>query len=77
MGFENKFYGEEVGAFVVAAAENPASADDVLKACRASMPAWMAPKVVVFGDAVPVTSTGKYQRNQLKPLFAAYRDNQY
>jgi len=37
----------------------------------------MAPKVVVFGETFPVTSTGKYQRNQLKPLFAKWKDQQF
>ncbi|HLX64346.1 MAG TPA: class I adenylate-forming enzyme family protein [Planctomycetota bacterium] len=77
VGFENVTYGEEVGAYVVRQ-ENAALSDaDVLAACRAAMPAWMCPKVVVFGVSFPVTSTGKYQRNQLKPLFAQYKEAQF
>jgi len=33
--------------------------------------------VVVFGDDVPVTSTGKYQRNRCKHLFAEWKDTQF
>jgi len=29
---------------------------------------------VVFGDEFPVTSTGKYQRSKLRPLFARWQD---
>jgi hypothetical protein len=32
---------------------------------------------VVFGSDIPVTSTGKYQRGRLVPLFAAFKDEQY
>ncbi|HEY3319844.1 MAG TPA: AMP-binding protein [Planctomycetota bacterium] len=71
VGFENVTYGEEVGAYVVPQPGSGLTAEAVLSACRARMPSWMCPKAVVFGEKFPVTSTGKYQRNQLKPLFAA------
>lgn len=77
VGFENTTYGEEVGAYVVKAPDSNVTADEILAACRAKLPAWMSPKVVVFGETFPVTSTGKYQRNQLKPLFAEYKDRQF
>jgi long-chain acyl-CoA synthetase len=32
---------------------------------------------VLFGDQVPVTSTGKYQRNRLKLLFASWKSVQF
>ena len=34
-------------------------------------------KVVVFGQDIPVTATGKYKRLELKPLFEAYRATQF
>ncbi|HEY3319088.1 MAG TPA: thioesterase domain-containing protein, partial [Planctomycetota bacterium] len=71
VGFENVTYGEEVGAYVVPKPGSGLTAEAVLSACRARLPSWMCPKAVVFGETFPVTSTGKYQRNQLKPLFAA------
>jgi acyl-coenzyme A synthetase/AMP-(fatty) acid ligase len=33
--------------------------------------------VVVFGDDVPVTSTGKYQRGRLRALFARHKGTQF
>ena len=33
--------------------------------------------VVLFGDEIPVTSTGKYQRNRLKPLFSRWKSTQF
>ena len=77
VGFENKWYGEEVGAYVML--ESGAALDEaaILKACREKLPFGKAPKVVVFGSDIPVTSTGKYQRGRLVSFFAAFKDVQY
>ena len=77
VGFENQWYGEEVGAYVMAEEGVDLDAEDVLAACREELPFAKSPKVVVFGDDVPVTSTGKYQRGRLRPLFAEWRDTQF
>jgi len=77
VGFENDFYGEEVGAYVQLEEGSTLSAEEILTACLAALPASKSPKVVVFGDTFPVTSTGKYQRNKLKPLFAEWRGIQF
>ncbi|MDE0608671.1 MAG: class I adenylate-forming enzyme family protein [Anaerolineaceae bacterium] len=77
IAFPNTWYGEEVGAWVVR--QHNASLDeaDVLTHCRARLPFAKCPKVVVFGEDVPVTSTGKYQRLKLQDAFAAWRDEQF
>ena len=77
VGFENDWYGEEVGAYVMR--EPGADLDDgaVLAACRAKLPFAKAPKVVVFGDDIPVTSTGKYQRGRLQHLFSPWKATQF
>ena len=77
VGFENRWYGEEVGAYVML--EPGAELDEaaILRACRERLPFPKVPKVVVFGSDIPVTSTGKYQRGKLVPLFAAFKDVQY
>jgi long-chain acyl-CoA synthetase len=77
VGFENDWYGEEVGAYVQRAAGAEVRAEEILAACRARLPFAKAPKVVVFGDDVPVTSTGKYQRGKLRPLFARHKATQF
>lgn len=77
VGFENDFYGEEIGAYVQLEAGAALTEDDVLSACREKLPFAKCPKVVVFGDTFPVTSTGKYQRNKLKPLFARWKDAEF
>lgn len=77
VAFPNTWYGEEVGAWVVL--QDNASLDEagVLAHCRARLPFAKCPKVVVFGEDVPVTSTGKYQRLKLQDHFAAWRDTQF
>jgi long-chain acyl-CoA synthetase len=77
VGFPNKFYGEEVGAYVVPEEGATLTAEEVIRAARQKLPFSKSPKVVVFGDVVPVTSTGKYQRLKLSPLFAEYEETQF
>jgi long-chain acyl-CoA synthetase len=77
VGFENGYYGEEVGAYVVREEEASLTEEDVLRACRERLPFAKSPKVVVFGDAVPTTPTGQYRRSQLKPHFEKWKDTQF
>ncbi len=80
VGFENRWYGEEVGAYV-RRDDGPdgrsLTAEGVLEWCRARLPFHKRPKAVVFGDEVPVTSTGKYQRGKLKALFREWEGVQF
>ena len=77
IAFDNDWYGEEVGAYVVRAADSTVTEIEILAACRTKMPFAKCPKVVVFGTVVPVTVTGKYQRLKLKDLFAAQAKTQF
>ena len=77
IAFDNEWYGEEVGAYVVKEEGASITGPEILAACRRAMPFAKAPKVVVFGTEVPVTVTGKYQRLKLKPLFAAHFKTQF
>lgn len=77
VGFENRWYGEEVGACVLA--EPGAALDEsaVLEACRNALPFAKTPKVVRLVSELPVTATGKYQRGKLRPLFAPFSEQQF
>ena len=77
IAFDNDWYGEEVGAYVVKEEGSVLSEADVIKACRDAMPFSKSPKVALFGTDIPLTATGKYQRLKLKELFSAYRDVQF
>lgn len=77
VGFENEWYGEEVGAFVQP--EEGAGEDEqaILDFCRSHLPFAKSPKVVVFGDEIPVTSTGKYQRRKVSHHFERWKETQF
>ncbi len=77
VGFDNDWYGEEVGAYVRLTDGVSLSGDAIIAACRKSLPFQKSPKVVVFGNDIPVTSTGKYQRGKLKPLFERWKSVQF
>lgn len=77
--FENRYYGEEVAAYVVAG--TPVTDEEILAHCARYLDHARAPKVVIQGDDVPFTATGKPKRLELKkrlaPQLAAYRDRQF
>jgi acyl-CoA synthetase (AMP-forming)/AMP-acid ligase II len=80
VGFENDWYGEEVGALILL--KDNINANDELKAqiiskCRQQLPFYKTPKVIVFSDTIPVTSTGKYQRSKVKHLFTEFKTIQF
>lgn len=85
--FENRFYGEEVAAYVVPASPVIGSAAEreleqqLLAHCTARLGFSRRPKVIIFGDEVPYTVTGKAKRLELKQRLAAhladYRDTQF
>ena len=77
VGFENEWYGEEVGAYVQLKPDVEITADQVLAHCRKHLPFGKSPKVVVFGQEIPVTSTGKYQRSRIRDLFSAWKGVQF
>ncbi len=77
VGFENDYYGEEVGAFVVLHDGAALTEQEILDHCRARMTFEKSPKVVVFGQSAPMTATGKYQRLMLKVFFEKWRHVQF
>ncbi len=77
VGFENKWYGEEVGAYVQPKEGGEADEEAILAYCREHLPFAKAPKVVVFGEQIPVTSTGKYQRRKVTHHFERWSETQF
>jgi len=80
VGFDNDWYGEEVGA-LIHLKDNVTVSNDlknkIIKRCREHLPFYKTPKVIVFSDSIPVTSTGKYQRNKVKHLFEEFKTIQF
>jgi long-chain acyl-CoA synthetase len=77
IAFDNDWYGEEIGAYVVRDAGAILSPEEIIAHCKTKLPFAKCPKVVVFGEEIPVTVTGKYQRLKLKPLFAEFAKVQF
>lgn len=77
VGFDNDWYGEEVGALVQPLPNVTLSKEAILAACAEKLPFSKQPKVVVFTDEIPVTSTGKYQRGKAKYLFIEWKGSQF
>jgi long-chain acyl-CoA synthetase len=77
--FENRYYGEEIAAYVVPSAD--VNEQEILDFCAERLDFAYRPKVVLFGDEVPFTATGKAKRltlrDQLKEQLATYRDVQF
>lgn len=77
VAFENDYYGEEVGAYVVTEEGTDLTEAEVIKHCRRHLTFEKSPKVVIFGTDIPVTTTGKYQRLKLRDRFTAHRATQF
>lgn len=77
VGFENDWYGEEVGAYVQLKEGADKDEQAILDHCQKHLPFSKAPKVVVFGEELPVTSTGKYQRLKVAHLFEDWKEIQF
>ena len=80
--FENRYYGEEIAAYVVPRnLTAPPTVATLLGHCGHMLPFAKRPKVILFGEEVPYTSTGKPKRLELKSrlaaTLAAYRDVQF
>jgi long-chain acyl-CoA synthetase len=77
IAFENDYFGEEVGAYIVPKEGTSLNEEEILEHCRQTLTFEKSPKVVVFGEDVPVTSTGKYQRLKLRERFAEWKSTQF
>lgn len=77
VGFENDWYGEEVGAYVQLKKGVEEDEQAIIDYCQEHLPFSKAPKVVVFGVKLPVTSTGKYQRLKVAHLFEKWKEVQF
>jgi long-chain acyl-CoA synthetase len=82
VSFENRFYGEEIAGYLVVKEHMPKpSEDEIVKWCRKALPFAKCPKVIVFGQEVPYTTTGKPKRLELKSrlsqTLAQYHDVQF
>ncbi len=83
VGFDNDWYGEEVGALIKLKYQGASDEvketykQQILEHCKKHLPFFKSPKAIVFSDSIPVTSTGKYQRNKVKEMFSEWKEVQF
>jgi long-chain acyl-CoA synthetase len=79
--FENRYYGEEIAAYVVPREGHEPTEQLLLEFCRGKLSFAKRPKVILFGQEVPYTTTGKPKRLELKARLtaslASYRNVQF
>jgi acyl-coenzyme A synthetase/AMP-(fatty) acid ligase len=75
VGVPDKLYGEEVVAYVVLRPGAALGADDILRHCAATLPAFKAPKRIVLSEALPKTERGKLDRKALVELWGRTRSS--
>lgn len=68
IGFPNRWYGEEVAVYVVARSD--VTEEEILQWCADRLDFEHRPKVVLFGDDVPLTAVGKIRRGVLSQKFS-------
>lgn len=79
--FPNKYYGDEIAAYIVPAAGQDVDVTALLEQCVQALGFSKSPKLIVLGDEVPYTTTGKPRRIALaaslvEPL-TQYRGHQF
>jgi acyl-CoA synthetase (AMP-forming)/AMP-acid ligase II len=65
VGVPHETLGEAIRAFVVLHADVTLSEQDVIRACRARLEAFMVPQEVVFRTELPATESGKVRKKSL------------
>jgi acyl-coenzyme A synthetase/AMP-(fatty) acid ligase len=65
IGVPDRVWGEEVVSYVVLRPHAQCAADDILRACRALLPEFKAPKRIVACGELPKTERGKLDRKAL------------
>lgn len=79
--FANRFYGEEIAAYVVVREGHALSEEELIAHCCKHLEFSKSPKVIIFGHDVPYTTTGKPQRielaRKLAEQLATHRDTQF
>lgn len=68
--FANRYYGDEIAAYVVPQESARLDPDDLLAFCRRRLDFARSPKVVVIGTEIPYTTTGKPKRIELSQSLA-------
>ena len=69
VGVPHEIYGEEVVCYVVPRPGSAIEADELLRYCNATLPAFKAPKQILFSQQLPKNERGKLDRKALVELW--------
>jgi len=69
IGVPDQYWGESVKALVVLKKEDAANEQELIEFCRARLAKYKCPKTVEFRTALPITASGKIQKNILREEF--------
>jgi len=72
IGLPHPHWGEALTAVVVARKDSGLTEDEVIKLCRSRLAGFEVPKAVIFRESLPMTSTGKLQKYQLRQELAGH-----
>ncbi len=71
VGVPDELRGEAIKAFVVAASPSAALAAELKALVRVRLAAYEVPREIEFVDELPLTTSGKIRRNELRRLHQA------
>jgi long-chain acyl-CoA synthetase len=66
VGVPHDSHGEEVKAYVIPAPDATVTADELVAWCRENMAAYKYPRIVELRDSLPMTTTGKILKRELR-----------
>lgn len=69
IGLPDQKWGERVVAFIVPVAGARLDADEIVQHCRSLIAGYKTPKTIQFVDSLPMTSTGKIQKRNLRDQY--------
>jgi long-chain acyl-CoA synthetase len=69
VGLPHERWSEAVSAFVVLKPDQQTSAEEIIAFCRERLGDHEVPKAVIFIDALPLTQTGKVQKQALRQQY--------
>ncbi len=75
VGLPHPYWSEAISVFILRKPTSQCSAEDILAHCRKHLASFELPKMVEFVDALPITATGKIQKNILRKEYADYWRN--
>lgn len=76
VGLPHEHWAEAVTAFIVLKPGTSCTEEEIIQHCKEHLGGFQVPKSVVFLEQLPMTATGKIQKNNLRKQFQSHYRNQ-